>query len=129
METSKSSTIKGGIADYHLDASGILYAYSKPVVRTVENIRENVKLVQSITAHKPVPLLIFLSKSPVPDKETREFSKTQLPLIYSAMAMVSKPGLSAFIMKILFSFQQPPIPMRSFTDENKAREWLLGFVH
>lgn len=128
MELSSVNTIKGEIADYYFDPSGILYSYSKPVRRTVENISANVALVKSITADKPVPLLIFLCDSPVPDKETREFSKTQLPVIYKAMAMVSKPGLSSFIMKILFKLQKPPIPMRSFTDEGKAKEWLLPFT-
>jgi len=43
------------------------------------------------------------------------------------MAMVSKPGLSTLIMKIMFHLQKPPIPIRSFTDENKARAWLQKF--
>lgn len=33
--------IKGEIADYYLDADGILYSYSKPPQRTVKNISEN----------------------------------------------------------------------------------------
>jgi hypothetical protein len=43
------------------------------------------------------------------------------------MAMVSKPGLAQFIMKILFHFQSPPIPMKSFTDDVAAKEWLRQF--
>jgi hypothetical protein len=42
--------------------------------------------------------------------------------------MVSKPGLSQLIMSILFKFQKPPIPMKSFTDDKKAREWLEQFL-
>ena len=92
------------------------------------SISSNVALVKQITGNKPVPLLIYLSNSPVPDKETREFSKTQLPVIYKAMAMVSKPGLSRFIMTILFALQKPPIPMKSFTDDQAAKEWLKQYV-
>jgi hypothetical protein len=43
------------------------------------------------------------------------------------MAMVSKPGLSAFIMKLLFHLNPPPIPMRSFTNEEEAKEWLMPY--
>ena len=50
----------------------------------------------------PVPLLIYLANSPIPDKQTRKFSTEQLPVIYSAMAMVCKPGLSKFIMNTGF---------------------------
>jgi hypothetical protein len=74
-----------------------------------------------------VPLLIYLSNSPVPDKETRKFSTTQLPVIYSAMAMVSKPGLAQFIMRILFQLKPPPIPMKSFTNDLEAKEWLKKY--
>src|SRR5215510_7151531 len=88
---------KGEIADYWFD-EGILVSLSKSIKRTVDNISGNVALVKQITGYKPVPLLIYLSPSPIPDKATRKFSTEQLPVIYSAMAMVSKPGLSKLIM-------------------------------
>ena len=120
--------IQGEIADYRLSEEGILYSYSKPPVRTIENISSNVRLIKHITGGRKVPLLIYLSKSPVPDKATRQFAREQLPEIYTAMAMVSQPGLSQLIMRILFSMQKPPIPMKSFTEAEKAREWLLQYV-
>ena len=120
--------IKGEIADYHYNSNGILYSYSKSTKRTVKNISENIALVKQITDNKKVPLLIYLSNSPIPDKETQQFSKEQLPNIYTAMAMVSKPGLAKFIMNILFKFKPPPIPMKSFTDDKEAKEWLKQFV-
>ena len=119
-------TFEGEIATYWFD-DGILVSLSKSPKRTVENITGNVALVKKITGNKPVPLLIYLSPSPVPDKATRKFSTTQLPLIYSAMAMVSKPGLAQFIMNILFRLKPPPIPMKSFTDDKAAKEWLKQF--
>lgn len=120
--------IKGEIADYWFAPDGILYAYSRNPIRTVINITENIALVKSITNGKIIPLLIYLSKSPIPDKATRKFAAEQLPNVYSAMAMVSKPGLSKFIMNILFSIKPPSIPMKSFTDDAKAKEWLIQFV-
>jgi hypothetical protein len=58
----------------------------------VENITSNVKLVRSITNNKPVPLLIYLANSPIPDKQTRKFSTEQLPVLYSAMAWFANRG-------------------------------------
>ena len=123
----KSPLIPGEIADYHYE-EGILYAYSKSIRRTVDHIRGNVELVKKITGGKKVPLLIYLADSPVPDKETRKFSTEQLPEIYTAMAMVAKPGLTQLIMSILFRFNAPPIPMKSFTDPVKAKEWLQQYT-
>jgi hypothetical protein len=120
-------TWEGEIATYWFD-SGILVSLSKNIKRTVGNISGNVAFVQQITGNKRVPLLIYLKNSPVPDKETRRFSTTQLPVIYSAMAMVSKPGLAQFIMNILFRFNPPPIPMKSFTNDAEAKEWLQQFL-
>jgi len=129
MITPPSGTqiFKGEIADYWFE-DGILISLSKSIRRTVENISGNVALVKQITNNTPVPLLIYLSSSPVPDKATRKFSTEQLPVIYTAMAMVSKPGLSKFIMNILFSLKPPPIPMKSFTDDKEAKKWLMQFV-
>lgn len=120
-------TWQGEIADYWFE-DGILVSLSKSPRRTVENISANVALVKSITNNKRVPLLIYLSNSPVPDKEARKFAAEQIPLIYSAMAMVSKPGLSKFIMNILFALKPPPIPIKSFTDDKEAKEWLKKYL-
>lgn len=120
--------IKGEIADYYYSPEGILYSYSKSIKRSVKNISENIALVKQITGDKKVPLLIYLSNSPVPDKETRKYSTEQLPNIYKAMAMVSSGGLSQFIMNILFKFKPPPIPIKSFSDDKEATEWLKQFL-
>lgn len=120
-------TFEGNIATYWFE-DGILVSLSKNPKRTVESIKANVHLVKQITYNRRMPLLIYLANSPVPDKETRKYSTKQLPLIYSAMAMVSKPGLSKFIMNILFSLNKPPIPMKSFTDDKAAKEWLKAYL-
>lgn len=120
--------ITGEIADYRYDAGGILYAYSKSPKRTIENISSNIALVKQITGNKKVPLLIYLSNSPIPDKATQQFSKEKLPEVYTAMAMVSKPGLAKLIMNVLFRLQKPPIPMKSFSDDRIAKEWLQQFL-
>ena len=121
-------TWEGEIATYWFDDNGILVSLSKSILRTVEIISSNVKLVRSITDNKPVPLLIYLTNSPIPDKQTRKFSTEQLPVIYSAMAIVCKPGLSKFIMKILFGLKPPPIAMKSFTNDLAATKWLKQFL-
>lgn len=115
------------MATYWFD-NGILVSLSKSILRTIESISDNVALVKKITNNKRVPLLIYLSDSPIPDKATRKFSTEQLPVIYCAMAMVSKPGLSKLIMTILFKFKPPPIPMKSFTDDMAAKEWLKQYL-
>jgi len=118
---------EGEIATYWFD-DGILVSLSKSPKRTIANITENIALVKRITNNKKVPLLIYLSKSPIPDKETREFVTKQLPNIYTAMAMVSKAGLAKFIVNFLFKLKPPPVPMKNFTDDKEAKEWLKQYL-
>ncbi len=120
-------TFDGEIATYWFD-DDILVSLSKNVKRTVANITGNVALVKRITNNRKVPLLIYLKNSPMPDKETRKFSTEQLPNVYSAMAMVSKPGLAKFIIDILFKLKAPPIPIKNFTDVKAVKEWLRQYV-
>jgi hypothetical protein len=120
-------TYEGEIATYWMD-DGILVSLSKSPQRTVANLSGNMALVKSITGGKTVPLLIYLSNSPVPDKETRDFANKALPKLYTAMAMVSKSALAKFIMNFLFQLKEPPIPMKNFTNDKDAKEWLKQFV-
>ena len=120
-------TFEGEIATYWME-DGILISLSKSPKRTVKNITENAALVKRITGNKKVPLLIYLTKSPIPDKETRNYVNKILPEVYTAMAMISKPGLAKFIMNFLFSLKPPPIPMKNFSDEEEAKEWLKRYL-
>src|SRR5262245_62194765 len=95
-------TWESEIATYWFEDNGILVSLSKTVLRTVENISSNITLVRSITNNKPVPLLIYLANSPVPDKHTRRFSNEKILKIYFTMAMVCYLDLLKFIMNILF---------------------------
>ena len=121
-------TYEGEIATYWFDDDGILISLSTNTKRTVANISSNIALVKQITGNRIVPLLIYLTNSPIPDKATREFSAQQLPTVYKAMAMISKPGLALFIMNLLFKLKQPPIPMKNFSHETEAKEWLQQFL-
>ncbi len=118
---------EGEIATYWFNDDGILVSLSKSTKRTIENITGNIELVRQIANNRKVPLLIYLSNSPVPDKETRKFA-SELPNVYTAMAMISKPGLATFIMKVLFRLKPPPIPIKNFTDDKEARQWLRQYL-
>ncbi len=120
---------EGEIADYWFNDDGILVSVSKSPKRTIENITGNIALVRRIANSIKVALLIYLSNSPVPDKETRKFAAEQLPNVYTAMAMISKPGLATLIMKVLFRLKPPPIPMKNFSDDKEARLWLLQYCN
>lgn len=127
LPPANKETFESEIATYWFE-DGILFSLSKSPQRTVENITANIALIKSKTNNQPVPLLIYLTNSPVPDKATRNLVNKELPNVYKAMAMVSKPGLSTLIMAVLFKLKPSPIPIKSFTDAELAKQWLQQFL-
>ena len=115
--------ISSSIATYSRNGE-ILISRSLPVQRTVNNLKENAEIVRSITNGKRTKVLVFLCNSPVPDKIARKLSAELVPQLYSAMALVSKPGLAQLVMKMVFAFQNPAIPVKIFTDSETAIIWL-----
>ena len=115
------------IATYWLE-DGMLVSRSKSVKRTVENLRASHELIRKMTSGKKLPHLVYLTRSAMPDKDARDLSAKSLPELYTAMALVSKGGLGMFIMNLLFKMKPPTIPMKSFSSEADAREWLKGYV-
>ncbi|MEO7424137.1 MAG: hypothetical protein ABI036_03055 [Fibrobacteria bacterium] len=55
-------------------------------IRTIRNTSENFDLVRRITGNMKIPHLVYLSKSGIPDKATRDHVARELPKVYSAMA-------------------------------------------
>lgn len=112
------------LAKYWRVAPDTIYAESKPTNRTVETITSNVVLVKSLNDHKPVKLILSIAKSPVPDKATRELAAKELPLTYSAMAMIAPNKLTGFIINLIYGMKKPPIPMKTFSNFEDAYRWI-----
>ncbi|MFN8299526.1 MAG: STAS/SEC14 domain-containing protein [Chitinophagales bacterium] len=121
-------TFETELGTYWFDEEGILNSVSSPAKRTLENTRYNFDLVQKLSEGSKPCLLVQLCKSPIPSRETQAYVKQRLPDTYTAMAMLSDSGVGELIMNILFKLQKPPIPMKTFKDEEKARAWLSGFA-
>ncbi len=116
------------LAKYWRVDSTTIYAESKPAKRTVETIASNVALVKSLNGNKPVKLIITIAKSAVPDKETRALAAKELPLTYSAMAMIAPNKLTGFIINLIYGMKKPPVPMKTFASFEEAHQWIASLV-
>lgn len=121
-------TTETDLGTYWFDESGILISISKPPKRTVANCEANFAAIRQFSGGKKVPLMVYICKSPVPDKETRKVVAEGLPGVYTAMAMISKSGLGTVIMNFLFKLNPPSIPMKTFANETDARKWLRQYL-
>lgn len=116
------------LGTYWFGEDGILYCLSKSPVRTMENVKANIETIKRISNGKKPCLLIQISNSGKPDKATRDYVAGQLPHVYTAMAMVVSSALGKLIMNLIFGLSKPGIPMKTFSDEKKAKEWLIQFL-
>jgi hypothetical protein len=117
----------GDFATYWFDEEGILHSLSNGSTRTLETARRTFELLKSKTKGKKVCTIAYVTMSKKPDQATRDYVTRELPSVYKAMALVSKSGVGRLIMSVLFRFQKPAVPMKTFSDAAKAKVWLRQY--
>ena len=56
--------------------------------------------------------------------EERVYIQAKLPLFASKIAIIVKGGLSSYFYNIMSYLNKPEIPMKAFTDSERAFNWL-----
>ncbi len=88
-------------------------------------VEETLKLCKG----KNVPILGDLSKAKFISKESREYlSGDEAMKAASSLANITRTPFSKVIGNFLIGLNKPPYPVRLFTSEEKAIEWLKLFI-
>lgn len=61
-------------------------------------------------------------------KEDRDEAAELLAKVVKAMAMVSRSPLGRMIANLFFGLKPPPYPVKMFSDEKEAKEWLRQYL-
>lgn len=72
----------------------------------------------------PLPFLTDNRQLKQMSKEERDYIQAKVPLFASKFAIIIKSGLSTFFFNIMAHLNSPKIPMKAFSDIDKAFEWL-----
>ena len=120
--------IEGEWATYWFDVDGILYALSKGLQKGVQRIFSNFEVVKQMAHNKKVCMLVYLNTFPVFNNTTRKLVSKDLAESYNAIALVAKSAMRKKLMNLFLKLKPPAIPMKSFTNENEARQWLKKFI-
>lgn len=110
------------------DSSGILYANTKDVFRTLQIQKEAYEYIREITGGNKVCLLSNPSSSNPLDKETQEYMEREQPSLFKAIAVISETVRGEIISKNFLKLQKPSIPINFFNDEKEAKEWLKRYL-
>lgn len=112
-----------------LNADGIIVTITTVPYQTLENAKENMEYNRRMAGGKPRPLLVDMTRVRSLSKEAREeyVRESEEPFI-TAVALVTKSGVSNMIANFFIRVNPSSIPTKLFTDPEKAREWLLQYL-
>ncbi len=115
------------------DEDGVMYSKPKPGVPEPElNKEESLKQMdefKKILGDKKVCMILETnSNSKPPKKEDRDFIADQLNQVVKAMGLISSSPLSRMIANLFFGLKPPPYPVKFFSNEKDAKEWIKQYI-
>lgn len=73
-------------------------------------------------------MLIDTTNSQPTSKDVRKFAGEEIPKITKAMALMSNSALGKMVANLFFAAYPPSYPVKMFTDEDEARQWLKKYL-
>jgi hypothetical protein len=110
------------------DENGILCTVAKNFTQTIEEAKETMALVRQFIGPGKVCMLSDSTLSPPVNKEMRDFAAEVLPQFVKAIAILSQSPVGKMAANLFFSLKKQPYPIRFFTSEKEARQWLEQFL-
>ena len=111
------------------DEDGILCSIAKKVPQqTIEEAKKIMEELRIITGGTKVCILSDSTDSPPPDKEMRDYVAEVIPEIAKAVAVISRSAVGKMAANLFFSIKKQPYPIKMFTDETEAKEWLKQYL-
>ncbi len=111
------------------DENGILCSIAKKVPQqTVEEAKETMEEFRKITGGKKICILSDSTNSTPVNKEMRDYLAKVIPEIAKAIAIISGSAMGKMVANLFFSIKKQPYPVKMFTDETEAKEWLKQYL-
>ena len=111
------------------DENGILCSIAKKVPQqTIEEAKKTMVEFKKIIGGKKVCLLSDSTHSPPANKEMRDYAAEVIPEIVKAVAIISRSAVGKMAANLFFSIKKQPYPVKMFTDETEAKEWLKQYL-
>lgn len=111
------------------DEHGILCSVSKKASpQSIEEVEKDLIDFKRIIGDRKVCLLVDVTNTSESTKEVRDYVALEFPKIVKAIAMVSDSVLGRMLANLFFRIKSQPYPVKMFTHEYEAKEWLKKFL-
>ena len=112
-----------------LNEEGIIIIVTMIPEHTLDNAKESMAYTKKLAAGTPRPLLVDMSKIRSMSKDAREeyVKKVDEPFV-TAVALVTSSNISRMVGNFFIGMNQAYVPVKLFTQPEKAREWLLQYL-
>lgn len=122
-------TYTAGIMTAWVDEPGVMRGIClKNIPCSMENVKKSLELWKKLADGKKICFLIDITNILPPDWETRDYIENELNTLINAYAMISNSVLSKTIANVFFALKPPKYPIKMFTNEKDAREWLTQYL-
>lgn len=130
MTVSSSKMVQTRTSKVWLGEDGILRVLSLPVKEiTLADARDNWAAVAAAGQGVARPILGDIRDVRGISKEARKFyAGDETIRLVSAIALQVESPISRMIGTLFLGFNKPPVPLRLFTAEDEAVEWLKGYL-
>ena len=111
------------------EENGILCVNSKrSPPQTTEEQKQSLKTFFDFLNGRKVCLLLDVTLANPSSEEQRELASAEFPGFTRALAFLSGSALGKMVANIFFSIKKQPYPLKMFTDEAEAKEWLKQYL-
>ncbi|MFL5764062.1 MAG: STAS/SEC14 domain-containing protein [Bacteroidia bacterium] len=114
---------------YWYDDNGILCSISKKAPPlTLEESKAVLDDFKRNLRTEKVCMLIDVTHTSESTREVRDYAAEEFPKFVKAIAMLSDSALGKMLANLFFRLKTQPYPVKMFTDEKDAKEWLKQFL-
>ena len=114
------------------DEDGILYSVPKSGAvhpKTKEESLEEMERFRKLVGGKKTCMIAKTDNTaPPPKTEDRDWIAKELDSIVKAMAIISASPLSRMVANLFFGFKPPSYPVKFFSNEKEAKEWMKQYL-
>ena len=130
-ESMKNETIETKTHNLWLDEDGIFHSVAKPNAEvTLKGATELLEIHQKLTGNKKTPIYTDIREIKSMTRAARMYlAGKEAEKLHLALAILTASPLNKFFGNLFMNFSKPRFPTRMFTSEEKALEWLKGFVN